>query len=82
MTPENAKLFEDAKLRFQQCAAECHKLVQAGVITGCAQSDVWDWDDPVRLRKELARLREYLHVIEDAKTLELAVNQAALALYM
>jgi hypothetical protein len=38
--------------------------------------------DNCKLRKEVARLREYLHVIEDAPTLELAVNQAALALYM
>jgi hypothetical protein len=38
--------------------------------------------DNCELRKEVARLREYLHVIEDAPTLELAVNQAALALYM
>ena len=36
--------------------------------------------DNCKLRNEVARLREYLHAIEEAKTLELAVNQAALAL--
>jgi hypothetical protein len=34
-----------------------------------------------KLRAEIARLREFLHRIEDAETLELAINEAGRALY-
>ena len=39
-------------------------------------------DDPEKLRAEIARLRKYLHAIEDAETLELAHSEAGAALYL
>lgn len=46
-----------------------------GAVTGDLQDEI------AKLRREIARLREYLHRVEDAETLEVAASEARLALY-